>query len=163
MNMLVSTLAIGIGATVMMDIWGVARKVLLKQPIPNYRMVGRWLGHMAKGQIKHNAIAKSDPIQGERVIGWTAHYLTGIAFASLLTVGWDERWVESPTLIPALVVGLGTVVAPFFLMQPAMGAGIAASKTANPVSARWQSLGNHLAFGLGLYLSALSVQLANAA
>src|SRR5690606_39924806 len=111
----------------------------------------------------HDAIAKSDPIRGERVIGWTAHYLTGIAFASLLTVGWDERWVESPTLIPALVVGLGTVVAPFFLMQPGMGAGIAASKTANPASARWHSLGNHLAFGLGLYLSALIVQLAIAA
>lgn len=118
---------------------------------------------MTKGQFRHDAIAKSDPIRGERVIGWTAHYLTGIAFASLLTVGWDERWVETPTLIPALVVGLGTVVAPFFLMQPGMGAGIAASKTANPASARWQSLGNHLAFGLGLYLSALIVQLAIAA
>lgn len=40
MNILVSTLAIGIGATVMMDIWGVARKVLLKQPT----RITAWLG-----------------------------------------------------------------------------------------------------------------------
>ena len=158
MNQVISTLAIGIGATLIMDIWGVTRKVVLNQRAPDYGMVGRWLGHMARGQFRHEAIAKSPPIAGERLIGWSAHYLTGIAFAALLILVWQEHWEQAPTLLPALAVGLGTVVAPFLLMQPGMGAGIAASRTPNPNAARRQSLANHLAFGLGLYLSALLTQ-----
>jgi hypothetical protein len=32
----------------------------------------------------HESIAKATPIQGETVIGWSAHYATGIVFAFLL-------------------------------------------------------------------------------
>lgn len=153
MNNLIYTLIIGIGATAVMDAWSIARKKLLAGKAPDYGMVGRWLGHMANGTFRHDAIAKSSPIHGERVIGWTAHYLIGITFAALLTVVWDTRWVESPTLLPALVIGMGTVLAPFLLMQPGMGAGVAASRTPQPRAARWQSLINHTVFGLGLYVS----------
>lgn len=163
MNTLIFTLVIGVGATATMDVWSLARKVLLQQKAPDYGMVGRWLGHMTNGQFKHDAIAKSPPVRGERIIGWTAHYLIGITFAALLTMAWDNEWSQSPTLAPALVVGIGTVIAPFLLMQPGMGAGIAASRTLNPTAARWQSLLNHLVFGLGLYLSALITQLVFAA
>ena len=58
----------------------------------------------------------------------------------------------------ALLVGVVTVAAPFLLMQPGMGAGIAASRTPRPAIARVHSLLNHLAFGAGLYLSALLLQ-----
>ena len=40
----------------------------------------------------------------------------------------------APTFLPALLVGIGTVAAPFFILQPGMGAGIAASRTPNPRS-----------------------------
>jgi hypothetical protein len=62
--------------------------------------------------------------------------------------------VQQPTLAPALAVGLGTVVAPFLVMQPAMGAGVAAGRTPNPAAARLQSLVTHAVFGLGLYAGA---------
>jgi len=51
-------------------------------------------------------------------------------------------------------IGVGATVimdAPFFLMQPGMGAGIATSKTPRPNAARLQSLITHAVFGLGLY------------
>jgi len=48
-------------------------------------------------------------------------------------------WAREPRLLPALIVGLFTVVAPFFVMQPGMGAGIAAAKTPNPTAARLRS------------------------
>jgi hypothetical protein len=51
-----------------------------------------------------------------------------------------------------LLVGIGTVAAPFLLMQPGMGAGMAASRTPAPNAARLQSLLTHAVFGLGLYL-----------
>lgn len=153
MNNLLDTLIIGIGATAIMDVWGITRKHFLGAKAPDYGMVGRWLGHMASGTFIHDAIARSRPIRGERAIGWAAHYLTGITFAATLTLLWDTRWAQAPTLAPALAVGISTVLAPFLLMQPGMGAGIAASNTPNPGTARLQSLITHAVFGFGLYIS----------
>jgi hypothetical protein len=59
-----------------------------------------------------------------------------------------------------LIVGVVTVAAPFFVMQPAMGLGIASSKATNPNVARLRSVAAHTAFGFGLYFSALVVALA---
>lgn len=159
MNDLLSTVAIGIGATAVMDLWGLARQPLLGVAPPNYALVGRWLGHMAHGRFRHQAIAASAPVRGEQIIGWTAHYLTGIAFAALLIGIWGQVWIQHPTVGPALVVGIGTVAAPFLLMQPGMGAGIAACRTPNPASARLQSLITHAVFGLGLYATGQALHL----
>jgi hypothetical protein len=160
MSNLLFILIIGIGATATMDLWGIVRKPLLGIPLPNYGMVGRWIAHMTHGQFRHDAIAASFPVRGEHLIGWTAHYLTGIAFAALLVGIWGDSWIHSPTIGPALAVGIGTVAAPFLLMQPGMGIGIAASRTQNPTSARLQSLITHTVFGFGLYASGWAVQLA---
>ena len=88
---------------------------------------------------------------GERVVGWTAHYLIGIAFAAVLLALWGLDWARQPTLAPALIVGIGSVAAPFLVMQPGMGAGIAASRTPRPAAARFHSLVTHAIFGFGLY------------
>lgn len=153
MNTLLAVLLIGVGATALMDLWGVARKPLLGMPLPSYAMMGRWLGHMGHGRFRHEAIGAASPIPGESLIGWSAHYLIGIAFAALLIAILGQDWLLAPTPGPALALGLVTVAAPFLVMQPGMGAGIAASRTPNPASARVHSLINHAVFGLGLYLS----------
>lgn len=146
---------IGIGATITMDLWAVALKRFLGIPSLDYAMVGRWIGHFPQGRFRHQRIAAAAPVSGERLIGWSAHYAIGIVFAGLLLSIWGQDWAMLPTLAPALIVGLATVAAPFFLMQPGMGAGIAASKTPTPNIARLRSLATHAVFGLGLYLSAL--------
>ena len=151
MNYLIATLFIGVGATAVMDLWGSIRKPLLGIAPPNYALVGRWIGHMAHGRFRHDSIAASAPVRGEHLFGWAVHYLTGIAFAAVLIGIWGLEWARQPTLGPALVVGIGTVAAPFLLMQPGMGAGIAASRTPRPGSARLQSVITHAVFGLGLY------------
>jgi hypothetical protein len=68
--------------------------------------------------------------------------------------------LHQPTLLPALGYGIATVTAPFLLMQPGMGAGVAARRTPRPDAARLQSLVTHAVFGLGLYLSGLALNLA---
>ena len=151
MDYLVSASLIGAGATAAMDLWGIARTRLLRIPAFDYGLVGRWLGHMPRGRFRHDRIAASPPVPGERAIGWSTHYLIGIAFAAILLVIWGLDWVRSPTLAPALIVGIGSVAAPFLVMQPGMGAGIAASRTPRPNAARFQSLVTHTVFGLGLY------------
>lgn len=151
MHYLMCTLVIGVGATVVMDLWAIARKRWLDHAPPNYGLVGRWLAHMPHGRFRHDAITAALPVKGERLIGWTAHYLIGVAFAGLLLGIWGLEWIQHPSIGPALIVGIGTVAAPFLVMQPGMGAGIAASRTPRPAAARFHSLVNHAVFGLGLY------------
>jgi hypothetical protein len=149
-----SAILIGAGATAVMDLWAVARKRLRGVAPADYGLVGRWLGHMLKGRFRHHSISAASRMPGERLIGWTAHYFIGIAFAFVLLALWGMDWVDHPTIGPALFVGLGSVAAPFLLMQPGMGAGVAASRTPNPTAARVRSLTTHAVFGVGLYVAA---------
>jgi|SRR6188472_2455049 len=156
---MIDAILIGAGATGFLDLWSAARAKFFGVATPDYSLVGRWLAYLTRGRLFHNTIAKSAPARGERLIGWVAHYLIGIAFASALLIGWGREWAREPTLIPALIVGIGSVAAPFLLMQPGMGLGVAASRTPNPAAARLRSLTTHAIFGLGLYAAGWAVRL----
>ena len=148
-----SAAVIGTGATAVMDLGAMALKAIWGIAPPNYGLVGRWVAYMMRGQFRHNPIAASRPIGGERVIGWATHYGIGVGFAGLLLAIWGLDWARHPIPGPALIVGLGTVVFPFLVMQPGMGAGVASRRAPNPSAARVRSLVNHGLFGLGLYVS----------
>ncbi len=149
-------LLIGVGATAFMDLWLIFLKKR-KVPSLSFAFIGRWIGHIFRGTWFHQGIAKSAPVKGELLMGWLAHYAIGILFAVLLIAASGIEWLKSPTLMPALLVGAATVLAPLLVIQPAMGAGIASSKTATPVRNCIKSVVNHSVFGLGLYLAALLV------
>lgn len=155
LEFIATAILIGAGATVVVDLWALALKRLFGIAGMNWGLAGRWFGHLSRGRFAHDSIAKAAPIRGELALGWSAHYLIGIVFAATLLAIRGLDWARHPTLAPALLLGILTVAAPFFLMQPGMGAGIAASKTPAPNTARLRSLITHAVFGLGLYLSAL--------
>lgn len=148
-------LVIGVGATAVMDVWAVALKRFWCIPSLNLAMVGRWLGHLPRGTVTHTNIAQAAPVRDEAILGWTAHYVIGVLFAAVLLALVGQEWVRQPTFAPALLAGLVSVAAPFCILQPGMGAGLAASKTPHPGAARLRSLMAHTAFGIGLYLAAL--------
>jgi len=154
LEFVVRSLLVGGGATVVMDLWLLLLRRGLGVPTLDYAMLGRWLGHIPRGTYVHVSIAKAAPVPGERMLGWCAHYAIGIAFAALLLGIWGLDWARSPSLLPAIVIGLATVAAPFLVLQPALGAGIASSKAKNPTAARLRSLLTHTVYGLGLYASA---------
>jgi len=144
---------IGGGATAAMDLWA----ALLRRfgvPSLNLAYLGRWLGHVPRGRWFHERIANAEPIRGETLIGWCAHYSIGVAFAALLLATFGLEWARSPTLGPALLIGIATVAAPLFVLQPALGAGIASSKTPRPIFNSVKSVLTHVVFGLGLFLAA---------
>lgn len=147
----------GAGATLAMDAWTLARARLFGVASLDYRLVGRWLAWMPRGRFRHRPITASAPMPGERAIGWTAHYLIGIAFASALLAIAGSGWFQQPAIGPALAVGIASIAAPFFVMQPALGYGIAASRTANPTAARLRSLATHTVFGLGLWAAGWAI------
>jgi hypothetical protein len=147
---------IGTGATAIMDTWLVLLRLLGARTL-DLALLGRWLGHLAQGRFAHGSIAQSSRVRGELAIGWAAHYAVGIAFAGLLVSIAGLEWTRRPSLLAAVAVGAGTVVAPLFVMQPAMGAGFAASRTAAPVMNCLRSLAGHMVFGAGLYLTAVLI------
>ena len=152
------TVLIGISATAVMDAW----LVLLQRlgvPTLNLAFVGRWVGHLLRGQFVHASIAKAAPVRGELAWGWLTHYAVGVVFATVLVGLQGTQWLRSPSLLPALAVSIGTVAAPLLAMQPAMGSGFAASRTPTPIKNCLRSLANHTVFGLGLYLSARVIAL----
>jgi len=146
---------IGVGATLVLDAWTIALRRAFGIRAPDWALVGRWIGHLPRGRFVHADIAAAARVRGERPLGWCFHYATGIAFAAALLAANGVAWTRQPTLLPCLVLGLLTVVLPWFVMQPALGAGIAASRTPNPAQARTRSLATHVVFGFGLYLAAL--------
>jgi hypothetical protein len=145
---------IGAGATAILDVWSVFLNRAFAMPAPNYAMIGRWVGHFPRGRFTHDSIAKAAPVTGEAALGWAVHYAVGIIYAAALIAICGLEWTRAPTLLPALVFGILTAAAPFFVMQPAMGAGFASSRMPNPNAARLKSLMAHTIFGLGLYVSA---------
>jgi hypothetical protein len=158
LDLVVRGIVMGVVGSALMDVWSAA---LRRSGIPtlDYRLLGRWIGHIPKGRFVHERIARSEAVTGEAAIGWFAHYSIGIAFAFVLLAIWGRPWLESPTILPAIAVGLGTVVAPWFVMQPAMGAGLAGSKSPNPAATRIRNLGTHVIYGLGLYGAAVVMSL----
>ncbi|MEH6413477.1 DUF2938 domain-containing protein [Pseudomonas sp. CGJS7] len=153
-ELLIRAVPIGIGATLLIDLWALLLKRALSIPSLNWAMVGRWIGHFRHGRFVHASIAAAAPVRGERALGWIAHYATGVVFATLLLWLCGPQWARDPRPLPALLFGVATVAFPFLLMQPGLGAGVAASKTPEPNRARLRSLITHTVFGLGLYAAA---------
>lgn len=153
-----SSIAIGIGATLTFDLWGLILKYAFKIAPSNFCLVGRWILYMPKGIFRHSNINAVPKKSAECTVGWVVHYVTGIIFAIVFLALTGMDWLYHPTLIPALIFGIVTVSMPFFIMQPAFGLGVAASKSQNPMQARLRSLMNHAVFGIGLYLFGLLVE-----
>jgi hypothetical protein len=61
------------------------------------------------------------------------------------------------TFTSALAFGLSTLVAPWFIMQPGMGAGVLASKTLRPGLIRLINVSMHTVFGVSLYAAWLLI------
>lgn len=156
---ILDVIAIGMGATAFMDLAALARKHLFGTPLANYALVGRWIAYLPRGRFIHRPIAASSPVIGEAVIGWAAHYGIGISFAFVLLAIAGNGWARHPTVLPALAMGIASLTAPFLLMQPGMGQGIAARRAPHPGAARVRSFITHIVFGLGLYGAALAINL----
>lgn len=156
-NDIAGAVTIGIGATLAMDAWNLFLKRQFGIPSLDYCLLGRWLSHIPAGTLRHANISAAPHKAHECTIGRVAHYTIGVTLALAFVVLVSGDWLERPTLTPALLYGIGTVVFPFFIMQPALGLGVAASKTPEPARARLKSLMTHTVFGIGLYVCALLI------
>jgi hypothetical protein len=145
-------LLLGIIATAFMDLWAFFMKVSFSIQGLDYRLLGRWIGHMPKGRFFHQNIFESEPVSYEVTLGYIAHYGIGVMFAAVLCFWQGKSWRVDPSLTPALIIGLVTIVAPFFIMQPAFGFGVAALKIKPTYIVWFKSFMAHASYGVGLFI-----------
>ena len=155
MGLLVKGVVIGIGATVLMDIWAVLLWKAFGQARPNWAPVGRWFWHLKNGAVFHDDIGKAEPYANELALGWIGHYAVGMLYGVVLALIVGETWFAAPTFLPAWILGIVTVGAGWFLLQPGLGIGVAAAKLPNANTVRVLNLVSHTVFALGLYGTAL--------
>ena len=60
-DLLWRSIAIGIGATILMDIWAVVLGKLTGSGLPNWGPPGRWVWHLREGKVFHDDIAHAAP------------------------------------------------------------------------------------------------------
>jgi len=153
-NIFVFCLFVGIGSTIVLDVWVLIVEKILKIPPTNWGLVGRWLIGIPRGFLVLNS--DTSPSVVEKVVGWLFHYIIGIAYAVLLLLYAGQGFIESPTVLPIFVIGLClSTLAGLVILMPGLGAGWFGRKLPNQGSMIIYLLVAHLIFSAGQY--ALSV------
>jgi hypothetical protein len=152
-------IVMGIVATLATDVWLRLLQVVVGLPLANWALVGRWVAAFPRGVMVHRPIAATAKVSGELAIGWVFHYAVGIAFAALYLAIAKVCFRLEPSLLSALVFGIATLIAPWFVMQPALGLGFMAARTPKPTAVRTINISVHAVFGCGLYLGAIVARL----
>jgi hypothetical protein len=154
MDFLLHAVVIGIGGTAAMDLWALLLGAAFGLPLPNWGLVGRWFAHLARGTFFHKDITAAAAISNEAALGWISHYVIGIIYAAALIYFAGPGWLANPTFLPAWILGLVTNGAGWFILQPGMGAGWAASLRPNPMQVRALNIVSHTVFAFGLFATA---------
>ncbi len=144
----------GLAGTLAMDLWAWLLS-LAGQRKPNWAMPGRWLGHVFRGRVFHDDIGAAEPVERELSLGWALHYGVGVLYGVVFVLLAGRDWLAATTFLPLWVFSVLTIAAGWFLLQPGMGLGWAASKTPNPWKTRLMGLIAHTMFAAGMWLGAM--------
>ena len=138
---------VGILACVVLDLWQRFLFLFFKIPPSNWALVGRWLFLFLKSLVwVQRDLSEQSPLRNELYIGWGFHYAVAILYAFLFFLLFKEG-VLSLSLGDGLVFGIISVIIPWFFFMPALGAGVFANKTPNPLLACVLALIAHTIFG----------------
>lgn len=146
--------AAGIVATLATDLWNRLLHIVVGVPLAQWGLVGRWVAWMPRGVFIHRSITATSQMRGETAIGWIFHYAVGIVYAALYLAIMRLGFDSGPTVVSALIFAITLLVAPWLIMQPALGFGVFAARFPNPAVVRVVNVSTHAIFGLGLYLGA---------
>mgnify|MGYP000888404216 CR=1 FL=1 len=146
------TLAVGLGATFISDCWTFfLNEFGVKSQFMTF--LGRWIGHFPKGKFIHHTILDTPPVTNEIVIGWMAHYGTGIAFGFLFIRMVGKKWLDDPKITPAFLFGILTLILPLFIFVPSIGFGNPLFHLPDSKLSLMRTLAYHAVFALGLFLT----------
>ena len=138
---------VGIFACAFLDLWQRLLFYCFKVPPSNWAVVGRWVMIFIRTRVWVQSNLVNQPtIKNELFLGWGFHYLVAVAYAMLYIFLFKQGFI-SFGVVNGLVFGLISVIVPWFFFMPAMGAGVLANKTPNPILNCILSLLAHGIFG----------------
>jgi hypothetical protein len=142
----------GLFATAVLDLWQRLLHAAIGIPPTNWAFVGRWFAYIPRGRFVHRPIAATSAVAGELALGWTLHYLIGIAYGfaylGLVAYGLDRP----PSLLNGLAFGAASVVIPWFILQPGLGVGVMGRLAPNPAVPMLNALASHILYGAALFV-----------
>jgi hypothetical protein len=144
----IESIVVGSIATLVADLWYRLLQAVAGIPRANWGLIGRWVAGFPRGVFVHRPIAAAPKVRGELAIGWTFHYAVGIAYAALYLLIMRSGFGSEPSLLSAVAFGLIVLVAPWLVMQPALGLGFMAARTPKPAAVRALNISVHTWFGV---------------
>ena len=143
-------LLIGIGSCAVFDLWQRLFQVFTTIPPTNWSLVGRWfIGLISGGRLFANQLGEQANEKYETIAGWFVHYAVAVVYAGVFGFLIHLGFLNS-TPLDGLAFGIASVVVPWFFFMPAMGNGVLANKTPNPILSCALALMMHSIFGLSL-------------
>ena len=91
-----------------------------------------------------------EEVRNERLYGYLTHYAIGVVFAFPYLFGWRVLVGGPAAPTGALVYGVATTVASWFVVYPSMGFGAFGRHSPDGLRAVLSPLANHFFYGLGL-------------
>lgn len=123
-NIVMFCLFVGIGSTIVLDVWVIIVEKLTAIPPTNWGMVGRWIKGFPTGQFIVDSNNTNPPTNLEKTFGWGFHYIIGIAYAALIILIYGTGFISTPTLLPTIVIGLVlSTFAGLAILMPGLGGG----------------------------------------
>src|SRR5437879_12512758 len=105
-------IAVGLGATIVMDLCAIFLKRAFDIPSPNYCFVGRWLRYMPERIFRHSSIAAAPQKPAECTVGWVAPYAIGVIIALTLVLFASPQWLLESTVRRSVLLTLAPASLP---------------------------------------------------
>lgn len=122
----------------------------------NAAYIGRWVGGVLVGVLKHQDIINTQPVKNEIRIGQIFHFIVGGGVVALFypifiaVLGFDG---EHNYLMSATIFGLLTSVLPWFVLMPSFGWGLFGMKASVKSKPVISPVIAHVFYGFGIGLT----------
>jgi hypothetical protein len=154
------SVAVGTLATLSMDAFFLAASRLGGARFTSDKVglepVGRWAAGLARGQFRHQDIAREPAVHGEALLGLAVHYVTGITLTRAYHEALRRRGLK-PGVPSATAFGIATALLPTLILYPSWGLGPFALRSGEASRLLPIMVLGHTAFGaaIGLWTALL--------
>ena len=153
--------AVGVAATVTMDVAMVAAAKLASSAFASEKnspeAIGRWAAGLCRGRWHSEGMSAEPPVRGELWLGLAAHYMTGVVLTEVYLAALRRSRLR-PGVAGATAYGIATAVLPLLVMYPSMGYGCCGRRSGDLRRLVGSMLVGHAAFGAGLGLWATATR-----
>jgi hypothetical protein len=150
MDLFIGAVVIGVVGTAVMDLGNLLSARSGRISRIDLRLLGRMARGWARGRFRYAHPSEMEKTEKEAVYGFLTHYSIGVGLAIPFLLGWKVLVGGPPSPAVAVLYGLATTVASWFLVYPSMGFGVLGLRASEGWKPALSSLLNHLFYGLGL-------------